>query len=133
MQRTTSRLQNDACRLTGAGDRANNPRRAAVTKGTVRITTGRYANRSKTYAFALLLFVAPAGMLSKLNTAKKEELHVAAEPGDGSAFAADVVTREHLAAPGFDLGACRLARLGSTIEPFALIVGPLVVGGPNRT
>jgi hypothetical protein len=40
VNRTTTRLQNDTFRLPGAMDRANNFRKAAVTKGTIRIAIG---------------------------------------------------------------------------------------------
>jgi cell division protein FtsI/penicillin-binding protein 2 len=81
-------------------------------------------NRPKTCVFALLLFVFPAGMLSKLDTAKKQELRVAVERAmerrTGAAVVADVVTGEILAAHEIDLAAHLVARPGSTVKPFVL-------------
>jgi cell division protein FtsI/penicillin-binding protein 2 len=82
--------------------------------------------RSKAQSFfALLLFVLPAGVLPKLNTANKEELQGAVERAvaghAGTAVVADVVTGEILASHGLDLAAHRLARPGSTVKPFVLM------------
>jgi hypothetical protein len=63
----------------------------------------------RTCAFALLLFAFPAGVLTNLNTTRKEELRVA--PGHamegraGAAVVAEVVTGEILAAHETDLAA----------------------------
>jgi hypothetical protein len=70
-------LQNDACRLPGAVDRANNFRKAAVAKGTIRMAIGRQVEAFQTGALAWLLFVFPAGVLTNLNTTQKGELRVA--------------------------------------------------------
>jgi cell division protein FtsI/penicillin-binding protein 2 len=82
-------------------------------------------NRSKTCALALLLFVLPAGVLTNLNTTKKEELRVAVERAmegrTGAAVVADVVTGEILAAHEIDLAAHLVARPGSTVKPFVLM------------
>ncbi len=80
---------------------------------------------SKIRVFALLLFVLPAGMLSGVNTEKKEELRAAVEHAmegrAGAAVVADVATGEILAAHELDLAAHRLARPGSTVKPFVLM------------
>jgi cell division protein FtsI/penicillin-binding protein 2 len=80
---------------------------------------------SKIRVFALLLFVLPAGMLSGVNTEKKEELRAAVEHAmegrGGAAVVADVATGEILAAHELDLAAHRLARPGSTVKPFVLM------------
>jgi hypothetical protein len=51
VNRTTTRLQNDACRLPGAVDGVNNFREAAVAKGTVAPKEkGPFANSSSVVA-----------------------------------------------------------------------------------
>ena len=82
--------------------------------------------RSLIRAFtALLLIVLPAGVLSIVNTGKKEELRWAVERAmegrGGAAVVADVTTGEILAAQGMELAAHRLARPGSTVKPFVLM------------
>src|ERR1700679_3046863 len=77
-------------------------------------------------AFALLLlFVGPAGLLSGVNTGKKEELRAAVERAmegrGGAAVVADVSSGEILAAHELELAAHRLARPGSTVKPVVLI------------
>jgi cell division protein FtsI/penicillin-binding protein 2 len=81
---------------------------------------------SRTRAFALLLlFVGPAGLLSGVNTGRKEELRKAVERAmegrGGAAVVADVSTGEILAAHEIEMAAHRLARLGSTVKPFVLM------------
>jgi len=74
---------------------------------------------------ALLLTVLPAGVLSTVNTGKKEELRWAVELAmkgrTGAAVVADVSSGEILAAQGMELAAHRLARPGSTVKPFVLM------------
>jgi cell division protein FtsI/penicillin-binding protein 2 len=81
---------------------------------------------SKTRAFALLLlFVLPAGLLSGVNTGKKEELRAAVERAmegkAGTAVVVDVGSGEILAAHDLEVAAQRLARPGSTVKPFVLM------------
>jgi hypothetical protein len=87
--RATSRKRNDASRLTGARNRANISRKAAAANGRGphynRQTCG---NASKTRAFALLLFVGPAGLLSGINTGRKEELRALVDRATEGANAA---------------------------------------------
>ena len=82
-------------------------------------------NRPKTCVLALLLFVFPAGVLTRLNTAKKEALQAAVEHAmegrTGAAVVADAVTGEILAAHEIDLAAHLVARPGSTVKPFVLM------------
>ncbi len=76
-------------------------------------------------AFAVLLFVLPAGVLSTVNTGKKEELRAAVERAmetrAGAAVVADVETGQILAEQGLETAAHRLARPGSTLKPFVLM------------
>jgi hypothetical protein len=64
-------------------------------------------------------------MLTKVNTTKKEELRVVVEQAmmgrRAATVVADVVMGEILAAPGLDLAAHRLAKLGSYVKTFALM------------
>jgi cell division protein FtsI/penicillin-binding protein 2 len=73
----------------------------------------------------LLLFVGPAGLLSGVNTGRKEELRTAVERAmegrGGAAVVADVSTGEILAAHEIEMAAHRLARPGSTVKPFVLM------------
>jgi cell division protein FtsI/penicillin-binding protein 2 len=81
--------------------------------------------RSKTRVFAVLLFALPAGILSKVNTAAKEELQAAVERAmegrAGAAVVAEVSTGEILAAQGMEVAAHRLVRPGSAVKPFVLM------------
>jgi cell division protein FtsI/penicillin-binding protein 2 len=82
--------------------------------------------RSKSLVFsALLLFVLPAGVLPRLNTAKAKELQAsldrAMDGHSGAVVVAGVVTGEILAAHELDLAAHRLARPGSVVKPFVLM------------
>jgi hypothetical protein len=64
---------------------------------------------SKTWVFAVLLFALPAGILSRLNTAAKEELQAAVERAmegrAGAAAVAEVSTGEILAAQELEVAA----------------------------
>jgi cell division protein FtsI/penicillin-binding protein 2 len=81
--------------------------------------------RPKTWVFAVLLFALPAGILSRVNTAAKEELQAAVERAmegrAGAAVVVEVSTGEILAAQELELAAHRLVRPGSTVKPFVLM------------
>ena len=126
MDRTTSRFENDACRLTAEVYRANSFRKLRLGRVRPALQSADMRNCSTIRVFAaLLLFVFPAGVLTKFNSEKKEELRVAVERAmegrAGAAAVADVVTGEILAAHELDLAAHRLLRPGSTVKPFVLM------------
>jgi cell division protein FtsI/penicillin-binding protein 2 len=73
----------------------------------------------------VLLFALPAGILSRANTAAKEELRAAVERAmegrAGAAVVVEVSTGEILAAQEIEVAAHRLVRPGSTVKPFVLM------------
>jgi hypothetical protein len=74
VHRTTSRSRYDACRLTGAADRANNSRKTVAVKGEVSIAVYRDVEPLNKARLRHAANPFTSGVLPSSNTATREEL-----------------------------------------------------------